>query len=134
MDDQLRREVLEFIDVLAELQAHQQRLGLPPQDASADDPRQRVARAIMYYTNHQSRMNSPQYRRLGLPITSSLMESTIKQLSQRVKGTEKFRTKSNAEAILQLRADYLSDSQPLQGFWKRWRQKITGSNRYRTHA
>jgi len=121
-------------EVLAELQAHQQRLGPPPQDASADDPRQRVARAITYYTNHQSRMNYPDYRRLGLPITSSLMESTIKQLSRRVKGTEKFWTRSHAEAILQLRADYLSDSQPLHGFWKRWRQNLTGSNRYRTHA
>ena len=99
--------------VLPELQAHQQRLGFPPQDASADDPRLRVARAITYYTNHQSRMNYPEYRRLGLPVTSSLMESTIKQLSQRVKGTEKFWTKSHAEAILQLRADFLSDSQPL---------------------
>lgn len=121
-------------DVLPALQTHQQRLGLPPQDASADDPRQRVARAITYYTNHQSRMNYPEYRRLGLPITSSLMESTIKQLSRRVKGTEKFWTKPHAEAILQLRADFLSDSRPLHAFWKRWRQEITGSNRYRTQA
>jgi len=121
-------------DVLAELETHQQQLGLPPQDASADDPRQRVARAITYYTHHQSRMNYPEYRRLGLPITSSLMESTIKQLSYRVKGTEKFWTKSHAEAILQLRADFLSDSQPLHGFWNRWRQKITGINRYRMHV
>jgi hypothetical protein len=121
-------------DALAELQTHQQHLGLPPQDASADDPRQRVARAITYYTHHQSRMNYPEYRRLGLPITSSLMESTIKQLSHRVKGTEKFWTKPHAEAILQLRADFLSDSQPLHGFWKRWQQKITGINRYRMHV
>jgi hypothetical protein len=121
-------------DVLAELQTHQQHLGLPPQDASADDPRPRVARAITYYTHHQSRMHYPKYRRLGLPITSSLMESTIKQLSHRVKGTEKFWTKSNAEAILQLRADFLSDSQPLHGFWNRWQHKITGINRYRMHV
>ena len=121
-------------DVLPELQAHQQRLGIPPQDAPADAPRQRVARAITYYTNHQSRMNYPEYRRLGLPITSSLMESAIKQLSQRVKGSEKFWTKSHAEAILQLRADFLSDSQPLHAFWRRWRQQITGSNRYRTQV
>lgn len=118
-------------DVLAELKAHQERLGLPLDNASADDPRQRVDRAITYYTNHQTRMNYPEYRRLGLPITSSLMESTIKQLSRRVKGTEKFWNRSTAEAILQLRADTLSDSQPLQAFWTRWQQKITGTNRYR---
>lgn len=121
-------------NVLAELKAHQTRLGLPPEGASADDPRQRVERAITYYTNHQMRMNYPQYRRLGLPITSSLMESTIKQLSRRVKGTEKFWNRSTAEAILQLRADSLSDSQPLQAFWLRWQQQITGMNRYRTSA
>ena len=118
-------------EVLEELKTHQERLGLPPQDASADDPRQRIGRAITYYTNHQSRMNYPDYRRLGLPITSSLMESAIKQLSQRVKGTEKFWNQPAAEAILQLRADSLSDSQPLREFWIRWQQKITGTNRYR---
>lgn len=121
-------------DVLAELKTHQDRLGLPPKDAPADDPRQRVSRAITYYTNHQSRMNYPEYRRLGLPVTSSLMESAIKQLSRRVKGTEKFWNQSTVEAILQLRADFLSDSQPLQDFWNRWQQTITGTNRYRTCA
>jgi hypothetical protein len=121
-------------EVLAELATHQQRLGLPPQDASAEDPRQRIHRAATYYTNHQSRMNYPEYRRLGLPVTSSLMESTIKQLSRRIKGTEKFWNKSTTEAILQLGADFLSDSQPLKQFWNRWQQKITGMNRYRTNA
>ena len=118
-------------EVLTEMKTHQERLGLPPQDASADDPRQRIHRAITYYTNHQSRMNYPEYRRLGLPITSSLMESTIKQLSRRVKGTEKFWNSPTVEAILQLRADSLSDSKPLKEFWTRWQQKITGTNRYR---
>jgi hypothetical protein len=118
-------------DVLAELQVYQQRLGLPPQDASADDPRQRIARAITYYTNHQTRMNYPEYRRLGLPITSSLMESTVKQLNQRIKGTEKYWNHPNVEAIAQLRCDTLSDSKPLDGFWDRWRNAITGINRYR---
>jgi len=121
-------------EVLAELRTHQKRLGLPPQDASADDPRQRIGRALTYYTNHQSRMNYPDYRRLGLPITSSLMESAIKQLSRRVKGTEKFWNQPTAEAILQLHADSLSDSQPLKEFWTRWQQKITGTNRYRISA
>ena len=30
------------------------------------------------------------YRREGLPITSSHMESTVKRFNRRVKGTEKF--------------------------------------------
>ena len=121
-------------EVLAELMTHQQRLGLPPQDASADDPRQRIHRAATYYRHHQSRMNYPEYRRLGLPITSSLRESAIKQLSRRVKGTEKFWNKPTIDALLQLSADSLSDSRPLQTFWTRWQQKITGMNRYRVNA
>ena len=58
------------------------------------------------------------------------MESAIKQLSRRVNGTEKFWNSPTVETILQLRADSLSDSQPLQEFWTRWQQKITGTNCY----
>ncbi len=80
-------------------------------------------------------MNYPEYRKLGLPITSSLMESTNQQLSRRVKGTEKFWNQSTADAILQLGADSLSDSQqPPRKFRDRWQQKINGMNRYRTNA
>jgi len=48
------------------------------------------------------------------------MESTIKQMNARVKGTEKFWRKSSGEAVLQHRADSLSDSNPLQKFWHHW--------------
>jgi hypothetical protein len=41
---------------------------------------------------------------------------TRKEL-ERVKGTEKFWCEQGAEAILQLRADLLSDDQPLDVFW-----------------
>ena len=76
--------------VIAALREHQDRLGQPPDDASPTDPRKRIARALTYYTNHRSRMNYPEYRRLGLPLTSSHIESTIKLINRRVKGTEKF--------------------------------------------
>jgi hypothetical protein len=79
-------------------------------------------------------MNYPEYRQQGLPITSSLMESAIKQLNSRIKGSEKFWNKNTAEAVLQLRADSLSDSRPLDKFWPRWREYLTGTNRYRTNA
>lgn len=121
-------------DVIKELQTIQDDIGKPPRDAAADDPRQRIDRALTYYTYHESRMNYPAYRREGLPITSSLMESTIKQLNQRIKGSEKFRNKDTAEAVLQLRADSLSDSRPLDKFWTRYRNNLTGTNRYRTTA
>jgi len=121
-------------DVIEELQKIQEEIGKPPKDAAADDPRQRIDRALTYYTYHESRMNYPEYRQQGLPITSSLMESAIKQLNQRIKGSEKFWNKDTAEAVLQLRADSLSDSRPLDKFWTRWRKNLTGSNRYHTNA
>lgn len=119
--------------VIEELRDLQQRIGLPPSEASPSDPRQRVHRAIVYYQNHRLRMNYPEYRRLGLPLTSSHIESTIKQIAHRVKGSEKFWSRPTSEAVLQLRADYLSDSAPLQSFWLRHQARQTGINAYR-HA
>jgi hypothetical protein len=116
--------------VIAALREHQRQIGKPPDDASPSDPRQRVERALTYYRYHQSRMDYPQYRRLGLPLTSSQIESTIKQINRRVKGSEKFWLQSTAEAVLQLRADYLSDSTPLDSFWLRHQAHQTGGNTY----
>jgi hypothetical protein len=41
------------------------------------------------------------------------VESLIKQINRRVKGTEKFWNPTSAEMILQLRAAYLSDDERL---------------------
>ena len=117
--------------VIEELQTMQRRIGEPPSEPSASDPRQRVRRALVYYENHRLKMNYPEYRRLGLPLTSSHIESTIKQIAARVKGSEKFWLRPTSEAILQLRADYLSDSAPLTLFWLRHQTRQTGVN---THA
>ncbi len=99
-------------------------------EVSPTDPRKRVDRALTYYEYHRSRMNYPEYRRLGLPLTSSHIESTIKQINRRVKGTEKFWSPLTSEAVLQLRADYLSDSAPLVPFWLRHQIRQTGANAY----
>ena len=77
-----------------------------------------VADALRYLTNQQTRMRHDAYRREGLPITSSHIESTIKQINRRVKGSEKFWNTSGAEALLQLSADYLSETAPLAPFWR----------------
>ena len=121
-------------DVIDELEQIQTEVGPPPKDATADDPRQRIDRALTYYRFHRSRMNYPAYRKRGLPITSSLMESAIKQINQRIKGTEKFWNRETAEGVLKLRADSLSDSRPLDKFWTRWRKNQSGTNRYRNAA
>lgn len=117
--------------VIEELEAHQQRLGPAPPEASASDPRERIRRAVVDDTNHQSKMHSPRDRQQGLPLTSSHIESTIKQINARVKGTEKFWNQASGEAVLQLRADSWSDSEPLRSFWQRWRTRQTGANNYR---
>jgi len=52
------------------------------------DPRTIVAKSLTYLTNNRSRMNYPGYRQQGLPVTSSLMESFVKEMNWRVKGTE----------------------------------------------
>jgi hypothetical protein len=116
--------------VIASLRARQLQIGKPSAETSPTDPRARVDRALTYYEYHQSRMNYPEYRRMGLPLTSSHIESTIKQINRRVKGTEKFWSRSTSEAVLQLRADYLSDSAPLASFWLRHQASQTGVNAY----
>ena len=64
-----------------------------------------------------------------LPITSAHVESTIKHMNRRVKGTEKFWSESGSEAILQLRADALSETQPPDEFWTRRAGQVTGERR-----
>jgi hypothetical protein len=116
--------------VIAELDDHQTKLGLPPGDASESDPREIVRRAAVYYRNHRTRMNYPEYRRKGYPLTSSIMESTVKQVSRRVKGTEKFWSTAGGEALLRLRGDYLSDSQPMDAYWQQTEKNANGCRAY----
>jgi hypothetical protein len=117
--------------VIAALAQRQLELGPPVAGDSDTSPRQIVAQALTYLRNHQSQMHYAEYRREGLPITSSYVESAVKQFNQRVKGTEKFWSEEGAEALLQLRADHLSDDKPLQRFWETRQSKQTGQRLYR---
>ena len=60
--------------------ARQAELGLPTAADGDTSPRRIVSDALTDWQNQQSRMNYPEYRRQGLPLTSSHMESTIKEL------------------------------------------------------
>ena len=120
----------EVVRVIAELAQRAVELGAPPPDAAETDPRQIVAKTLTYLTHQQSRMNYPSYRQAGLPITSSHIESTVKQINQRLKGSEKFWSESGGEALLQLREDQLSDTAPLLLFWIRRAQRATGTRTY----
>jgi hypothetical protein len=121
-------------EVIGELRQRQQEVGLPKDNDPDHSPRQIVADTLRYLTNQQSRMQYDQYRRDGLPITSSHIESTIKQINRRVKGSEKFWNTGGAEALLQLSADHLSETDPLTPFWRRRQSTITGQRHYRAAA
>jgi hypothetical protein len=117
--------------LLEALRARQQELGEPQPDDAETHPRQVLAEALQYLENQRSRMRYADYRRRGLPITSAYVESTIKQLNRRVKGSEKFWSETGAEALLQLSADYLSDRTPLDRFWRNRHEQCTGARSYR---
>jgi hypothetical protein len=105
-------------DVIAELGAWKERLGEPPEDAPGNDPRQAVVDAHRYLGNNQSRMDYPRYRRAGLPVTSSLVESLVGEFNARVKGRDKYWNRTaGAEAILQVRAAVLSEDQRLERYF-----------------
>ena len=121
----------EVTRVIAEVASRLAELGPLPEEAAETDPRKILADTLTYLTNQQTRMNYPAYRRLGLPITSSHIESTVKQISRRVKGSEKFWTEQGGEALLQLRADQLCDTAPLDTFWLQRPRHATGTRNYR---
>jgi hypothetical protein len=104
----------EIGQVLEELIAWQTKMGEPPQDAIETDPRKILVQTIGYLTRNRNRMKYPEYRRQGLPVTTAWMESLVKEMNYRVKGTEMYwNDPAGAEAILQLRAAALSDDERL---------------------
>lgn len=100
--------------VIDELKSQQARLGMPPEDADEDDPREQLRRVIGYLENNLARMRYNEYRMMGLPTTSAWMESAVKEMNYRIKGTDMFwNNPAGAEAILQIRAAALSDDDRL---------------------
>jgi hypothetical protein len=104
----------EVAQVLEELRCWQARLGGAPPEAPEHDPRRLVAKTVTYLEHNQRRMNYPQYRRQGMPVTTAWMESLVKEVNYRAKGTEMFwNDPQGAEAILQVRAAALCDDDRL---------------------
>jgi hypothetical protein len=104
---------------------------LASKGSAAAARKQTVEETLTYVTNNRQRMDYPEYRRLGLPISSAPVESTIKQMNRRVKGSEKFWLEGGAEAILQLRAAQLSQDDRWNRNWLRPRKhrRAAGSGR-----
>lgn len=130
----------EVIDELeAWLKEHPLPDGVPLKEISDQDERKILHESVTYFRNNQERMKYPEYRKQGMPVTSSLIESLIKEINWRVKGTEKFwnradepktskRTnrrvrgqtgelpKMSGESILQVRAALLCDDNRLEQY------------------
>jgi hypothetical protein len=98
--------------------------------ASAKDACRVVELAMRYVEQNRERMDYPRYRQMGLPVSSSLVESLVKQINHRVKGTEQFWNDGGLEAILQVRAAYLSEDDRADDFHdRRPRAPAVGRNR-----
>lgn len=121
--------------LLEELRKHAERVGRPPKDIREDDPRKVLWGAVGYVENNKDKIDYPRYRREGLPISSCPVESLIRQVNIRVKGTQKFWVRGGLEAILQVRAACLSKDGRLESFWRcRPRGRAVGQNRLRRAA
>jgi hypothetical protein len=99
-------------EVIEQLRGWQGRIGRPPpgEELAATDPRRAVAEALSYFGHNERRMQYPEYRRQGLPVTSSLVESLVGEVNARVKSEQKYWNRgAGAEAILQLRAALVSE-------------------------
>jgi hypothetical protein len=103
-------------EALAGMDREQQRIGEAPDDAEETDARVVLGRARGYLRNNVERMKYPEYRKAGLPVTSSWVESLIKEVNYRVKGTEKFWNGNGAESVLAVRAAVLSDDERLTNY------------------
>lgn len=105
--------------VIPELHAWLKSRGLDPA-ATLDEkhPAKAVHDAHRYLTNNASRMDYARYRRAGLPVTSAPMESLVKQVNLRVKGTEMFWNDAvkGGESILQIKAASLCDDSRLETY------------------
>lgn len=104
--------------VIAELSAQAQQLGPSEECDPPGCPRRVLANNIAYFTTHKDHMNYPEYRRRGWPIGSGETEAAVKQFNKRVKGTEQFWSTDGVEAILGLRALWLSQDDRWTNYWE----------------
>jgi hypothetical protein len=105
------------LELLALLRRRANGLGPLPDNARADDPRNLLAETLNYVETNRDRMDYPRARRLGLPLTSSHVESLINAFNYRVKASSKFWCPQNVEAVLHVRAACLSDLPEWDNFW-----------------
>ena len=62
-----------------------------------------------YFKNNFTKMDYPEYRKKGLPISSCYVESLVKQFNIRIKSSEKFWNRSAVKGVIKIKASLLSD-------------------------
>jgi hypothetical protein len=74
---------------------------------------------VSYLSNNQNRIDYQRYRQQGLMIGSGVVESSNRRIvTVRLKQSGMFWSKFGAEAVMTLRACYLSSSKQWQDFWR----------------
>jgi hypothetical protein len=95
-------------------------LGAPPRGADENDPRRVLATNRQYFRTNRPGLDYPAFRRRGWPIASGLTEATVKQLGQRVKGSEKHWTIAGAHRTLQVISALIATDGAWERFWKHY--------------
>jgi hypothetical protein len=103
--------------VLRWLERQSRILGAAREGDGAEHPRRVVWENLTYVRRHRRQMDYPRYRSRGWPIGSGVTESGVKLFNKRVKGTEQFWHEEKVEAILGLRALWLSQDGRWQHYW-----------------
>ena len=103
--------------VIALLTHHSDRVGPPQASDGPEHPRLVLANNVGYFAAHAHQMDYPTYRAKGWPIGSGVVEAGVKLFNKRVKGTEQFWSQSGVEAIMALRALWLSEDERWQIYW-----------------
>lgn len=89
---------------------------LPPTTAALTDS---IERLVSYLSHNQNRIDYRSYCEQGLMIGSGVVESSNRRIvTVRLKQSGMFWSKLGAEAVMNLRACYLSSSKRWQDFWR----------------
>ena len=105
-------------EVIRMLQVEAQALGPMQEQDGPQHPRNVLKSQIGFFERNKEHMNYPQYRAKGWPIGSGNTEAGVKQFNKRVKGTEQFWSNPGVEAILALRALWVSQDGRWDRYWK----------------
>jgi hypothetical protein len=104
--------------LMGELQDLARQTGPPRDGDEPGHPRRVLAQNLGYFEGHRQHMDYPTYRARGWTIGSGAVEAGVKQFNQRVKGTDRFWNLPGCEAILALRALWLSQDQRWDHYWQ----------------